>query len=126
MNRIFAVLAPALLAGCAASPTPGRPATAGSAVALGASVKVGKLLATPVAVIEDSRCPENARCVWAGRLVVSTRLDGSGWRETVPLTLGEHHATHGTTITLVSGMPEKQANTETPSEAYRFAFEGGS
>lgn len=126
MNRIFAVLAHALLAGCAASPTLDRPATAGSAVALGASVKVGKLLATPVAVIEDSRCPENARCVWAGRLVVSTRLDGSGWRETVPLTLGEPHATHGTTITLVSGVPEKQANAETPSEAYRFAFEGGS
>lgn len=124
MNRAFALLAPAFLAGCVTSPHD-NPAAEGSAVALGTSVQAGRLLATPLAVTEDSRCPENARCVWAGRLVVSTRIDGPGWRETVSLTLGEPQATHGTTVTLVSGLPEKQAGAQTPPATYRFSFEGG-
>ena len=35
-----------------------------------------------VAVVEDSRCPINARCVWAGRADRAHRVDGAGWRET--------------------------------------------
>lgn len=125
MKLLATLLAPVLLAGCVTSPTGGAVADEGSAIALGQSVRVGTLVATPQAVIEDSRCPENARCVWAGRLIVTTRIDGSGWRETVPLTLGEPHAAHGTTIALVSGLPEKQTSGETPAAAYRLAFEGG-
>ena len=82
-------------------------------------------LITFAGVIEDSRCPENAQCVWAGRLVVLTRLDGAGWRETPELVLGETYATHGTTVTLVSGTPEKRRDTETAPGDYRFVFEGG-
>lgn len=130
MNRNLA-LAPLLLAaGCATVPSGpivenGPPAAEGSLVALGRPVAVGRLVATPQAVVEDSRCPENARCVWAGRLIVSTRIDGSGWRETVPLTLGTPYATHGTSIALVSGIPEKRTEVETRPGDYRFAFEGG-
>lgn len=125
MKASLSLLATAFLAGCATSLVPDTRAPEGTAVALGDPVQVGRFVATPVTVTEDSRCPENARCVWAGRLVVSTRIDGPGWRETVPLTLGEPYATHGSAITLVSGVPEKQAGVETPSEAYRFAFDGG-
>jgi len=130
MNRLL-TLAPLLLAaGCATIPSGpivenGPPAAEGSAVALGHPVVVGRLVATPQAVVEDSRCPENARCVWAGRLIVSTRIDGAGWRETAPLTLGTPYATHGTAITLVSGIPEKRTDFESKPGDYRFAFEGG-
>lgn len=125
MNRTIALLAPVLLAGCVTPISDTVPAAEGSAVPLGQAVRVGKLVATPVSVVEDSRCPENARCVWAGRLIVSTRIDGAGWRETAPLTLGTPYATHGTAITLVSGMPEKRTEVETKPGDYRFAFEGG-
>lgn len=132
MKQLLALaLAPvALLAGCVTyqnAPTVdnGPPAPEGSQVPLGRPVLVGQLVATPKQVIEDSRCPENVRCVWAGRLVVLTRLDGPGWRETPELVLGEPYATHGTTVTLVSGTPEKRAGTETDPGAYRFAYEGG-
>lgn len=87
--------------------------------------RVGSLVVTPKEVAEDSRCPMNARCVWAGRLIVTTRIDGAGWRETVNLTLGQPHPTHGTQLTLTSGTPEKMAGTQVPPSAMTFGFEGG-
>ncbi len=35
----------------------------------------------PLEVLEDSRCPQNARCVWAGRLRLRVNIDGVGDRE---------------------------------------------
>jgi hypothetical protein len=109
-----------LLAACASGgfdPLEGMPA------ALGETVKVGALAASPRSVEEDSRCPADAQCVQAGRLVVRTRLDGSGWSETVPLTLGEAYATHGVTVLLASAQPDRRA--DTPRNEYRFIFSGG-
>ena len=37
----------------------------------------------PLEVLEDSRCPQNARCVWAGRLRLRVNVDGVGEREIV-------------------------------------------
>jgi hypothetical protein len=125
MPKTAPFLALTLLLGGCVTPLPPVVAPQGSAVPLDQPVHVGRLAATPRAIIEDSRCPENARCVWAGRLVVSTRIDGENWHETVRLTLGERYATHGTWITLVSGLPEKQAEQPTPPRSYRLAYEGG-
>ena len=129
MNRIAPALgALALLSGCivyknAPIADNGPPAVQGSAVALGQPVQVGPVVATPKTVIEDSRCPENVRCVWAGRLVVATRIDGAGWRETVDLTLGEPARVRHVTVALVSGLPEKRADRETVADEYRFVYE---
>ena len=120
MNKAIALLLPALLAGCAGSdfaPLDGMPA------AIGETVRVGPFLATPRSVVEDSRCPHNVRCVQAGRLVVSTQLEGDGWSQTVPLTLGEPYAVQGTTVTLVSGRPEKWSERRRPRNEYRFIYE---
>jgi hypothetical protein len=122
MNKAIVLLLPALLAGCAVSefaPLEGMPA------AIGETVRVGPLTATPVQLIEDSRCLVGVRCVQAGRLVVSTRLEGSGWSQTVPLTLGEPYAVQGTTVMMVSGRPEKWSERRRPRGEYRFVFEGG-
>jgi hypothetical protein len=35
----------------------------------------------PLDVLEDSRCPQNARCVWAGRLRLRVNIEGVGERE---------------------------------------------
>ena len=35
----------------------------------------------PLEVLEDSRCPQNARCVWAGRLRLRVNVEGVGDRE---------------------------------------------
>jgi len=97
----------------------------GSQVELGQPVMVGELKVTPLEVAEDSRCPMNARCVWAGRVILVTRIDGQGWRETTPLTLGEPFATHGIPIRLTSVSPERVTGDAPAPAEYRFGFEGG-
>lgn len=122
---IAAVVAPALLAACVMVPEPYStpPAPQGSAVALGQSVKVGDVTVTPLSVVEDSRCPIDARCVWAGRLVVRTQVDGAGWRDSADMRLGETWGTHGHAFALVSGEPGKRTDRETQPGEYRFVYE---
>lgn len=124
---IAAITAPALLTACVVVPAPYStpPAPQGSAVALGQSVKVGDLTVTPQSVVEDSRCPIKARCVWAGRLVVKTQIDGAGWRDSADMRLGETYGTHGKVVVLVSGEPGKIVERETPPETYRFTYKSG-
>lgn len=43
----------------------------------------GGLRVRPLEVIEDSRCPQNARCVWAGRLRLRVNVEGVGDREII-------------------------------------------
>ena len=129
MIRIAPALAAlSLLSGCivyqdAPIVDNGPPAAEGTAVALRQPVQAGTVVATQMTVVEDSRCPENARCVWAGRLVVTTRVDGAGWRETTDLTLGEPAQVRGVTLALVSGLLLGQAERETAPGEYRFVYE---
>jgi hypothetical protein len=46
---------------------------------------INGLTVTFVGVKEDSRCPENARCVWAGNAVVELRIQGGA--DSVSMTL---------------------------------------
>ena len=41
---------------------------------IGETTRVGTLAVTPLRVVEDSRCPINARCIWAGRLILTTAM----------------------------------------------------
>ncbi len=123
MKPLIALPLFALLAACMTAQTPFR--TEGSTVPIPEGVHVGRLVAVPQVLLEDSRCPMNARCVWAGRVVLSTRIYGPDFDETVPLVLGEPYALHGTSITLTSVIPEKVAGQEIPAPTYGFGFEGG-
>lgn len=122
-----AALSALSLSACAVIPdapiVTGTPLPEGTEVALMQPVQVGDVVVTPREVVEDSRCPINARCVWAGRLIVRTRIDGAGWRDTADITLGETFGTHGYVIALTSGEPGKVTQEETPPEAYRFTYE---
>jgi len=124
MKQIIALALLASLSACA-NLGPPHPLPDGAPAALGETVKVGSLLATPGSVQEDSRCPYNVQCIQAGRVVVSTRIDGRGWRETVPLVLGEPYTVQGTTITVARAFPDKIAERDVPRHEYRFIFEGG-
>ncbi|MXO71646.1 hypothetical protein [Alteraurantiacibacter buctensis] len=128
MKTLFLSLAALpLLAACATTPLAGPAAPEGSTVALGQPVQVADIVLTPLRVTEDSRCPINARCVWAGQIIVETRVDGRGWRETLPMQLGEPAGTHGYVLNLVSAEPGRMAGTaETDPKDYRFAYEGSS
>ena len=73
----------AMLGACASGPP--LFSTEGTPVPIPEGVHVGQLVAVPQALLEDSRCPMDARCVWAGRVVLSTRIYGPDFDETVPL-----------------------------------------
>lgn len=127
MIRIALSLSLVPLAACAMIPdapiVEGTPRAELSPVGLNQPVYVGEIVVTPKRVVEDSRCPMNARCVWAGRLIVETRVDGAGWRDTTNITLGETYATHGHVIALVSGEPGRMTDAEPQPGDYRFVYE---
>ena len=130
MKTSAAFLAPPMflgvLAGCTLVPPPETvaPQPQGYAVPLGVPVQVGDMAVTPKKLVEDSRCPMNARCVWAGRVVVTTRIQGPGFSDTADLTLGERYGTNGRMLALVGVRPDKttQAGEIAPRD-YRFTFE---
>lgn len=116
----------ALLAGCAA---PADSAAAAGAAAgavearLGETVRLGDVSVRPIAVVEDSRCPADVQCVWAGRLRLRAALSGVGETE---LVLGEAFALpSGGTLTLVAAAPAPRHRPPPGAEAgpaTRFAF----
>ena len=124
MRSTFFPFAALALAACATLPA-SAPVRSDGFAHLGEATRVGTLVATPRAVVEDSRCPINARCVWAGRLVLSTLVVGQGWAETRNLTLGERAQLRGTSIALTSAEPGKMAGAEAPAAPLLFGFEGG-
>ena len=113
--------------GCATYPNgpvvDGGPIRSDGFAAFNQPTRVGAVVVTPKAIVEDSRCPMNARCVWAGQVVITARIDGAGWRETTSLKLGEPYQTHGVTVALTAVRPEKMAGAQVPVPDYLFAFE---
>lgn len=122
MKHVFPLVALALGA-CVTAPIAGSKIRSDGLATLGQPTRVGALVVTPQAIVEDSRCPINVQCVWAGRLVLKTRIDGAGWRETVDLTLGQAYAAHGTGLALVSAEPGKRAGATPSLAASLFGFE---
>ena len=82
----------------------------------------GGLNVQPIAIVEDSRCPGNTRCLWEGRLLIRALVSG---RDSV-LRLGEALATPSGTIEFVAVSPgawsEWPSNELGPRPANRFGF----
>jgi len=112
---IFAALS---LTACATVP----PANAGPTAGLNQVATVNGIRIRPIEVIEDSRCPANVRCVWAGRLVVRGRMNGSGWTQIRDFELGVAQAVDQYLVTLIGAEPPKIAPGPTDPNAYRFTF----
>lgn len=126
MSRRFALaaIASALLTGCAA--TAASPLAEGPA-RLGQTVYVDGPRVTPVHVVEDSRCPMNARCIWAGRVVLRVKVQGGAWSREIDLTLGEPVTVADGALTLIGVAPERRTDQPIAPRDYRFtfAFAGG-
>lgn len=87
---------------------------------LNEDIRVGGLLLRPVRVTEDSRCPANANCVWAGRLVLSVRVSGLAGEQVVS-TMEPLRLPSGLVVELASVWPQRYANAEA-REPYRFGL----
>jgi hypothetical protein len=107
------------LAACATAPA----ATSGPTAGLGETAYTNGLYVRPIAVVEDSRCPTNVVCVWAGRLIVRSEVRGGSWSRTLDLELGKPQQVADGALTLVMAAPGKVAGSETDPRAYRFTFD---
>ncbi|AKM09917.1 hypothetical protein AB433_07870 [Croceicoccus naphthovorans] len=98
-------------------------APARSFVGLGQPVSLGGgYVATPRKVYEDSRCHVGVQCVWAGRVVVTTQIDGPGWSETLNLVSGKPLRTHGHEFLLIEVLPAQHPQEDISESDYRFNF----
>lgn len=87
------------------------------------SGEVPGITVTPLEIVEDSRCPINARCIWAGTLRVRTRLYSPNVSVggTSVFTIGEPLVWNGYTITLIDTDPQK--TTDGPKDGeYSFIY----
>ena len=89
---------------------------------LGETVYVDGPSVTPIRVLEDSRCPQDTECVWAGRVRIIARIALGAGEETRELTMGEPIQVADGALELVETYPAARADrTIYPSE-YRFGF----
>ncbi len=119
MRSIF--LLPLALAGCASTPPPDGIVRA----RLDQRVYVDGPYVTPLAVIEDSRCPVGVQCVSAGRTRVMVRIDLGSRSEFHELCSDTPLQVADGTLSLVEVMPA--AGPGIGPGAYRFGmrFSGG-
>ncbi|MCE7796973.1 hypothetical protein LWE61_10425 [Sphingobium sufflavum] len=117
---LFSAAAILALTGCVHGP--GTPLREGPA-RLGETVSVGGPSVRPVRLVEDSRCPDNARCIWAGRVVVRALVSGGRWSRTMDLTLGQPAPVADGALTLVAVTPGKSTTRPVRPRDYRFTFD---
>ncbi|MCC6925782.1 hypothetical protein [Novosphingobium sp.] len=125
LKPLFPLALIAALGGCV---TTSRAQDDGSIAArLGQQVDLGGPKVTPIKVLEDSRCPQEVDCVWAGRVRLEVRIEtgaGASVRELAsdsPLPVADG------TLELVRTDPPRSNQGTIAQQDYRFAlrFRGG-
>ncbi len=90
--------------------------------ALGQTATAYGIAVTPLAVVEDSRCPSGVQCIQAGRVRVHVRISSAlGTREQV-LSPGDTARTGNESVTLMNVSPYPAAGVPTSAADYRFVF----
>ena len=93
-------------------------------VAIGEAQQVWEdLIVTPLEVLEDSRCPIEAECVWEGRVRLNARLDMG--HETISITLDSNEPIriNGGFLSIAEIAPDmSSAWSPIQPEDYRFGF----
>lgn len=77
---------------------------------------------TPLEVLEDSRCPVDVQCIWAGTVRLrATLASGLGTADQV-FPLGETITTEVEEVTLVEVRPAPRSTVTIKDSEYRFVF----
>lgn len=91
--------------------------------ALGETVNGLGVSITPLAVVEDSRCPADVQCIQAGTVRLSARVVSGLGTSTPEFKLGQPITTETESITLTAVAPQSMAGVAIPDTAYVFTFE---
>lgn len=99
-----------------------NPGTGDGPVGLGQTAVLGDVTVTPLELIEDSRCPINARCISAGQLVIQVRIERATNVQTRALTAHKPSSIGPGMIELTEALPLALAGDIIAAEDYRFTF----
>ncbi len=102
-------------------PAPGTKVTV--TTTLGKSVVALGETITPRKVLEDSRCPIDVQCIWAGTVRVDGTVAGGMGLGQLTFELGKTATTEVNAITLVKVEPVKTSTGSIKDGDYRFTFE---
>src|SRR4051794_3968711 len=94
---------------------PAAAQTSTAVASLGQTVRIGALRLKPIAVLEDSRCPQLVTCVWRGRLRITASVPGRG---VLTLDNGVAVSVGRGRLTLVDAVPLSQRGEKIPPRAY--------
>lgn len=123
MKAAIAVTVPLALAACVSPGPSPEPADGIAHAGLNERAYVDGPYVTPLEVIEDSRCPMNARCVWAGRTRLSVKIDLGSRSEVREIASDAPLPIADGMLSLVEVRPDRIAGTQSqPPQPYRFGF----
>ena len=90
---------------------------------IGETIEMFGVSARLVEVLEDSRCPANANCIWAGTVRVKAHAVYGVLQQDVVLELNKPFELGGHSATLVDVKPQKVMNQEYVAADYQFTFD---
>lgn len=120
MKNFLTSIAVVALSACV---TTGEAESNGSNVRLGQIAYVDGPRIKPVELLEDSRCPTNVQCIWAGRVRLKMLWIKPSGNHEFELISGEPEPLADGAITLTSVMPDTVTDRPIRPEDYRFSFE---
>jgi hypothetical protein len=123
MSRITALMICLALTGCVAAAS-GKPAVLGAEFTLApgefAPIEGSPLGVRFVSVTEDSRCPSDTTCVWAGEVKAQVEVrEGSNQPKVVELGLGGETSVGDHRVTLVRVEPQPTSTARIAAQLYR-------
>ena len=107
----------------AACPAPSETNPVRVEAGMGETVNALGVTLTPLAIVEDSRCPVDVQCIQAGTVRVSVRIVSGLGTSTSTFKLGQAITTEAESITLTAVVPQKTSTVTIKNAEYRFTFE---
>ena len=115
------LLAPIFLAACVTTGATG--AFPEGPARIGQTVRVGGPTVRPIAIVEDSRCPTDVVCVWAGRVIVRVEVGTGQGRQEMQIEQGKPVRVADGMLTLRDVTPGHRHTQPLKPGDYRFTFE---
>ena len=116
------LILPACAVPLGSSELPSTGALATFASALGETGNSDGRAVTPLAVVEDSRCPASVQCIQAGTVRVQVRLEDAGESRVAIVGLKQPAALKNAWLHLVGACPDRLTPERLSGSKYSFTF----
>jgi hypothetical protein len=106
----------------ASTSTPQYAAETTLSVKLGEEGKALGVAVTPLAVLEDSRCPIDVQCIQAGTVRLSLHVKSAVAEDTLELRIGSSVSSENERLMFIDVEPPRRSGSELPDSEYEFRF----